>query len=1027
MKNLLLFKGWHCRCYAIICMIFIGSPSYSRSHTESVEGDCVTDARNDDAPIENFAIIAARQQTITGKVTFDNMPISGVTVSVKGKSTVSISDYIGNFSIAAEATDTLIFTYTGFLTVTEPINGRSQINVSLMEDVNALREVTINAGYYNVKESATTGSIAKVTAATIEKQPVADILATLQGRVAGVNITQETGVPGGGFSIAIRGTGSLRSDGNAPLYVIDGVPYSTAPISDLQTSLVIPGDGNPLSSINPKDIESVEILKDADATAIYGSRGANGVVLITTKKGKTGKTVFSVSSSHAAGKVGRLMKLMNTQQYLAMRRQAFANDGLTPSAYDYDINGKWDQSRYTDWQKELIGGTSETDVLQASASGGSEQTRFLLSGNFRTESTVFPGNSLYKRGGAHLSVEHVSEDQKFRMTFSGSYTAQHNKLPNDDLTSLSRSLAPNAPALYDAEGNLNWENNTFRTPLAQLNAESLSETYDLVANTVLSYQPTKALTFKSSFGYTDLRNDDSRSAPSTVYNPAFNYGPEYSTLFANTFARRSWIAEPQLNYNKEFGKSKLDLLVGGSFQNQQSSRLVMIANGFASNALLHDLTSANLLIILNNETLVYKYQAFFGRANYTYDGKYIVNFTGRRDGSSRFGPGKQFATFGAVGVAWLFHKEKAVSEGFPAMSFGKLRASYGSTGNDQIGDYQFLDTYYSSGYQYQGIKGLQPSRLFNADFGWETNKKLEVALETGFFNDRIFMTAAAYRNRSSSQLTGTPLAGTTGFSSIQANLDATVENSGLELSLRTVNVQSKNFNWSTTLNFTLPKNELVSFPGLETSSYKNTFVIGEPITILKLFRYKGVNPQTGIYEFEDVNGDGAITYEDDRTAVRDFSPQYYGGLQNQFSYKGIQLDFLFQFVKQLNFNFAKTKGFAGNAVNQPVEYLDSWNSPGQAANYQILTTGVNQAAMAAGEYYAQSDAAVSDASYIRLKNVALSYDLPEKYFTKLKCRLSLQAQNLLTITSYKGADPEFKDAGYLPPLRIISGGIQLTF
>ena len=1016
MKNFSFYRG----CAALFLICVLCNTLHAKTHVTSA-------AKGAAAALTTTA--QPSQHNVTGTITYEGMPMEGVVISVQNApqdAPKAISGPDGKFTINAPATAVLLFSYVGFKTKTVAVNYRTKLSVAMEEDATALQEVTVNAGYYTVKESETTGSISKVTAATIDKQPVGDVLATLQGRLAGVNITQETGVPGGGFNIAIRGINSLREDGNAPLYVIDGVPYAFDPISDLQTTPAIPGNGNPLSSINPKDIESLEILRDADATAIYGSRGANGVVLITTKRGKAGKTQFSISSSHAVGKVTRMMKLMDTQQYLAMRRQAFANDGLEPSAYDYDLNGKWEQNRHTDWQKELIGGTAEIDTWQASASGGSEQTRFLLSGNYRTESTVFPGDFLYKRGGVHLSTDHTSEDKKFKMSFSGSYSAQRNKLPVSDLTALSRYLAPNAPALYDGYGNLNWEDATWANPIAGLNANTLIATYDLVANTVLSYQATKSLLFKSSFGYTNLQNDESRSAPSTVYNPVYNYGSEYSTIYRNGFDRRSWIVEPQINWVHQFGKSKIDILAGGSFQNQQSDRLATIANGFASNALLYDMTAANLLIISNNETLVYKYQAFFGRINYALDGRYFLNITGRRDGSSRFGPGKQFATFGAIGASWLFHKEKALAN-FDALSFGKLRGSYGTTGNDQIGDYQFLDTYTSSGYEYQGIKGLQPIRLFNANFGWETNRKLEMALETGFFKDRIFLTAAWYRNRSSNQLVGTPLAATTGFTAMQTNLDATVENSGLEFTLRMANISTPNFNWSTSFNLTLPKNKLLAFPGLAESGYKNTYVIGEPVTIVKLFQYKGVNPETGIYEFVDADGDGNITYENDRVALRDRSPQYYGGLQNQLSYKGLQLDFLFQFVKQLNFNFAKTKGYAGNAANQPVEYTNSWNTPGQFAEYQILTTGVNQEARTAGEYYAQSDAAISDASYIRLKNVALSYDLPEKYSKGLKCRLSLQAQNLLTITSYKGADPEFKEAGFLPPLRIISGGIQLTF
>jgi TonB-linked SusC/RagA family outer membrane protein len=968
------------------------------------------------------------QIQINGTVTDGTNPLPGVTIAVKGQQKTIASDFDGKFTITASPTDILIFTYVGFKTLKIPVEGRTVINIKMQEDATALQEVKINAGYYSVKESERTGSISKITSKDIEKQPVSNILAAMQGRMAGVSITQETGVPGGGFNINIRGVNSLRTDGNAPLYVIDGVPYSSDPISYRQTSTTIPGESNPLNSINPSDIESLEVLKDADATAIYGSRGANGVVLITTKKGKTGVTSFTINTSHATGKVTRMLDMMNTQQYLKMRRQAFANDGITTYPSNaYDVNGTWDQNRYTDWQKELTGGTADILSMQGTISGGSEQTRFLLSGNYRTESTVFPGDFLYKKGGTHLSLDHKSENNKFRISFSGGYTAQKNDLPWTDLTLLARNLAPNAPDLYDAQGNLNWENSTWQNPLSNLEGKNSSETYDLIANTLMTFQLAKGIEFKSSFGFTDLSSDASRTAPSTMYNPAYNYGSEYSSIFRNTLGRQSWIVEPQLNWHSAFGRSEIDILFGSTFQNQQTKTRIEEASGFTSNSLIYDLTSASYVSVESDETLVYKYQAFYGRFNYTFSNKYILNFTGRRDGSSRFGPGKQFANFGAIGAVWLFYREKWIENNVSFLSFGKLRASYGTTGNDQIGDYQFLDTYSSSGYQYQGVHGLQPLRLYNPDFGWETNNKLEAAFELGFLKDRLMVTTAWYQNRSSNQLVGLPLPGTTGFTTIQSNLDATVQNNGLEITLRSINIQKPNFNWTTSFNLSVAKNKLLSFPGLEGSPYKNDYVVGQPITIRKLFHSNGINPQTGIYEFADINGDGQISYADDRQTVRDFSPKYFGGLQNQFTCKGWQLDFLFQFVKQLNFNFANTQGYAGTFRNQPAEIVNSWIQPGDNAQYQIYTTGVNQEAMQTSEYYAESDAAVSDASYIRLKNISLSYDLPMEWFKIMHCKISLQAQNILTITSYKGADPEFREAGFLPPLRVVSAGFQFTF
>ena len=1022
MKNISLIKGRRSWYFTICCCLYF-TVSFADVCKKAKMGDLAFVGITSQQQLQQ-----QQQQQIRGTVTDSQGPMPGVTVTVKGTKTSVSTDFDGQFGIITLSTDTLVFSRLGYLSKGIPVGNQKVINVILYEDFTKLEEVKVNAGYYNVKESERTGSIARIAAKDIEKQPVANVLATMQGRMAGVNIVQESGIAGGGFSISIRGLNSLREGANAPLFIIDGVPYSSDPISDRQTSTAIPGDGNPLGSINPSDIESLEILKDADATAIYGSRGANGVVLITTKKGKAGKTIFTINSTHSSGTVSKMMPLMNTSQYLAMRQEAFANDGFVSyPANAYDVNGAWDPSRYTDWQKKLIGGTSEVMGLQASVSGGSEQTKYLFSGNYRTESSVFPGDFLYSRGGARLSFDHVSEDKKFHITFSGSYTVQNNGLPWIDFVTLSRQLAPNAPALYAADNKLNWENSTWENPLANLESKNIAQTTDLIVNSLLSYRIAKNIEFKTSLGFTDLHNEDHRSIPSTVYDPAYNLGSQYSSIYSNIVSRRSWIVEPQLNWKREYGSSTIDVLVGASFQNQDSKKLLSLASGFTSNSLLHDLSSASIVQIFNNDAVAYKYHAFFGRANYTFADKYIVNLTGRRDGSSRFGPGKQFATFGAIGAAWLFYKEALLDDKMKWLSFGKIRSSYGTTGNDQIGDYQFLNTYSSSGYQYGGISGLQPARLYNADFGWESNTKFEAAVELGFLNDRIFLTTAWYSNRSSNQLVGLPLAGTTGFSTIQTNLNATVENTGFEATLRLVPIKNKNFSWISSFNVTRATSQLISFPGLASSSYRSDYVIGAPTTIKKLFHFTGVDPQTGVYQFEDVNGDGAISFEDDRETVKDFNPKYYGGLQNVIVFKSLQLDFLFQFVKQENYNFAATQRFAGLLSNQPSAYVSSWHQVGDVAPYQRYTSGANQEVLQASEYFGLSDGAVSDASYIRLKNISLSYDFPRALLPQVGCRLSLQAQNLLTITSYKGADPEFTQGGSLPPLRVVSVGIQLMF
>jgi len=969
-----------------------------------------------------------QQNQISGTINDGINPLPGVTVAVKGQQKTVISDFDGKFTIMASPTDILIFTYMGFKTLTIPVAGRSIINIEMQEDATALQEVKINAGYYSVKESERTGSISKITFKDIEKQPVTNVLATMQGRMAGVNIIQNSGVSGGGFDIQIRGQNSLRADGNNPMYIIDGVPYASDAIGSFYTSSTTPRQTSPLNSINPGDIESIEVLKDADATAIYGSRGANGVVLITTKKGKEGKTHFTANVSNGFGQVTRFMDLMNTEQYLQMRREAYANDGITDYPADaYDINGTWDQNHETDWQKVLIGGTANYTTVQSSVSGGSAQTQFLLSGNYSKETTVFPGDFEYVKANMHVNLNHASENKKFRINFTGGYTAQDNILPPTDLTREAVTLAPNAPVLYDAGGNLNWEQNTFNNPLGSLEGKFKSMTYDLIANSLLSYELVEGLMLKSSFGFSDLRHDETNTQPSTMYNPGYGLGSESSLIFENKTNRKSWIIEPQLHWNQKIGKGKIEALVGSTFQQQTGNQIVTMGSGFSSNSQIDNPGSAAYYAVQSSNQSVYKYQAFFGRANFSWMERYIVNVTGRRDGSSRFGPGNQFATFGAVGAAWLFGNEAFIKNNVDFLSFGKLRGSYGTTGNDQIGDYQYLDTYSTSGNTYQSMSGLSPTRLFNPNFGWETNKKLEFALETGFLNDRIFTTFGWYRNRSSSQLVGIPLPGTTGFTSLQSNLDATVQNTGVEISIRTVNIRNSNFSWITSLNFTQARNELLSFHNLEGSPYRYQYVIGQPLNITKVYHYIGLDPQTGVYQFEDVNGDGMITSADDRKTIKDLNPQFYGGLQNQLHYGPVQLDFLFQFVKQENFNPTFMFGMPGTMTNQPVAVVDHWQQSGDSAPYQVYSSGINSTIQRANTRHAQSDAGISDASYIRLKNISLSYDLPERWTKKMKCRLSLQGQNMLTLTKYKGADPEFKTAGFLPPLHIYTTSLQMTF
>lgn len=977
-------------------------------------------------------IIIEVQVIITGIVAdVNNNPLPGVTVMIKDTQRGTLTDKDGAFTITASPEDTLVISYMGFETAELPVGSETTFSVVLREDLTSLGEVTLNAGYYTVSERERTGNIVSISSDKMERQPVNNPLAAMQGHLSGVNITQTAGTPGGTYDIEIRGRNFI-SGNTQPLFVIDGVPYDGGSLEHpIFGNSINFGGVSPLNAIDPSTIERIEVLKDADATAIYGSRGANGVVLITTKKGKAEGLQVKVNLSSSLSKVTHFMDLMNTEQYIEVRREAVAYQGLNPldppATYGWRDLTTWDTNRYTDWQKELIGGTAHRNNAKINLSAGNEQTRFFLGGSLMSESTVFPGDSKYKKKAVFSNLNHRSKDNKFYTDFSFNYTQDNNNLPRWDLTSDAYTLPPNAPELYDEEGNINWENETFDNPIGHLLEKYNAKTSNLLLNTSLSYKIIPELELRANMGYTKYQLNSYVIYPSTARNPSFSFTPQsYSSITKNTAQRDSWIIEPQVNWERTFGKNKFNVLAGSTFQSQTMDRLAVEGEGFPDNSLIYNIAAANIITIEAMANSQYKYQAVYGRINWNHDEKYILNLTGRRDGSSRFGPGKRFGNFGAVGAAWLFTNEK-IFENIRLIDFGKLRGSYGVTGSDNIGDYQYLSTYNITGKDYNGTTILTPSGVFNPNFGWESNKKLELALELELFNRHVHLNTSWFRNRSSNQLIGIPLAATTGFSSLTGNFDATVQNTGWEFDLNTLNLKTGNFRWTSTLNLTLPKNKLISFPGLESSTFANRYFIGKPLSIQRFYHALGVNPETGIYEFEDYNGDGEIKSTDDRQWLRDLTPKFYGGFGNTFTYKDLTLNLFFQFKKQLGLNPKGSRPNPGFSTNGHVELLKRWQKPGDMAEV-MRSSFVEGALNQALSNYQSSSGAISDASFIRLRNVDLSYRLPSKWVGKsIDALVYIQGQNLWTITPYKGPDPENPNFSFLPPLRQISLGLELTF
>jgi len=730
------------------------------------------------------------------------------------------------------------------------------------------------------------------------------------------------------------------------------------------------------------------------------------------------------------------------QEYLQMRHEAISNDGLTTGSGDYDINGTWDTTRSTDWQKKLIGGTAPYSNLSATFSGGNVSTQYLVGGTYHREMTVFPGDFADQKGSVHFNINSSSNNQKFKLQLSGDYMIDDNQLPNNDLTHVAVTLAPDAPPLYNGN-ELNWAPNatgssTWYNPLAFLSNTYSNKTNNLICNALISYQIIPGLDIKANFGYTNLQVNENQLEPTLTLPPEDRSFFSGQGFYANNNIN-TWIFEPQASYKKSIGNGNLEALIGSTANEINSNGLQLSGQGYNSNQVLADISSASTVRVVSTVNSVYKYDALFGRISYDWQDKYIIDLTTRRDGSSRFGTQNQFHDFGAIGVGWIFSQERFIKDNLSFLSFGKFRASYGTTGNDQIGNYTFLSLYSPvvPGVAYQGATGLTPNGLNNPYLEWELTKKSELGIDLGFLKDRILFNTSYYRNRSSNELLQYGLPIITGFQGVTQNFPATIQNSGLEFTLSTINIKNRNFSWSTHINLSHNQNKLSAFPNLATSTYADgPLAIGRPLTAFPVFHYLGVNPATGMYQFSDGKGgatptpDTASNYLETNVSLVNTAPTFYGGFENRFTFKGFELDILFQFAKKIGLNYffgSFLPGlFDGGQANQPIYLVNRWQKPGDIASHQRYSSGYGLQ-----EEWSDatlSDAAYSDASYIRLKNLSLSWQLPvnwQKGAHIQNASLYIHGQNLLTITRYKGLDPETQSSGSLPPLRIVTFGLQV--
>ena len=1008
------------------------------------------------------AEVIANGVDVKGKVTDENgEPLSGATIAIEGTKFVIAANDKGEFLIKNMDPDaTVKISSIGYEPqVLTHFGRRNVFNFSLKQKVGILDETQIIA-YGTATQRYSVGSITKVSADQIALQPVSNPLAALEGQVPGLVITQSSGVPGASFSAQIRGQNSLGSSVEPvgevpldnPLFIIDGVPFAPQNGNVNQfTSLAAPGGQlvynnynggiSPFNSINPADIESIEVLRDADATAIYGSRGANGVIIITTKKGKAGKTTFNANIYDGESHVTRTMPMMDITQYLIMRHEALANDGSTPGPYDVDVDGTFDTTRNADWRKQFLEGMARSTDANLSISGGTANTQILIGGGYHNESYITPGNFSDKRGSINVNVRHHSLDNRLSLEFVANYSYDVNNSSGQPSALLAFTLPPNYPALLDQNNNLVWEyngvdlGNYFGNPLAYLKQKYTDQTYNLISNLQVGYKLLPGLTIQSSFGYNSFNNQETSIVPLASLDPSMN--PISSAQYGSGLFG-TWIVEPQAVFKKTIAQGRLDILIGGTFEKNTSSQTSIDGSNYTNDALLGSIDDAGSKTAQGVSSL-YKYEGVFGRVNYIWREKYLLDITARRDGSSRFGPGRQFGDFGSVGGGWIFSQEKYIRESLPFLSFGKVRATYGTSGNDNIGNYQYLSAWsplYSA--TYQGQAGYVPLNLFNPNFSWDLNKKLEGGLELGFIKDRLFLNTSWYRNRCGDQLVAYRLPEQTGFRSVTQNAPYTVQNMGWEFQLNSTNVKNKTFSWTMSINLTIPKNKLLAFPGLSSSPYSSEYIVGKSLSTVQGFKLLGVNDTTGVYQFATSKGP---TYnpsypsggsKGDYQVFGNLDPKFFGGISNQFSYKGFQLNIVAQFVKQTGASFlgqVYQNALPGNIGNEPVAVLGRWQKPGDKSNIEQFSEEYGGPAFNAAAYYINSDAEHTDASFIRIKTIAVSYNFPASMLKNIKiqgCRIFLNGQNLLTITGYRGSDPESQSLYGIPPLKTVVGGINFT-
>lgn len=974
------------------------------------------------------------QRTVSGTVTdaANGEPIEGVAVIVKGTTTGMFTDSDGLYSLQVpEGGNVLVFSYVGYVTLESEVTG-SRVNISLAQDAFELEEVVVT-GFGSTKRKDLTGSVSSISGDALVDVPDVGIQNALQGRASGVQVTKNSGTPGGGIDVRVRGSTSISAN-NQPLFVVDGVPIISGSFS--QNGVGNAGT-NALADLNPNDIESIEVLKDASTAAIYGSRGANGVVLITTKKGSRGTTKVNFSSSYGTQEAWRTIPTLSAPDYYG-----YINETLGDSAALGTKTGD------NFWQDEIFrqGNIADNSL---SISGGNLKTRFYSSVSYNVNNGIVK-NSDFKRLSGRLNIEHSVSD-KFKFGVNMNYiNSNAGRVQNDNniygAVSSAILLPPDVP--------IRNEDGTYGSAYGLENPVAAVEIYEnnavsnrLIANWFGEYEFLPGLSFRANLGIDNLNFREEVYEPVGLQSAR---GANGSGFVGHALNSR-WLTDYTLNYNKVFGKSNLSALVGYGMQEDKLEQISATVTDYPTS----DFTTLNAGAAVQGASASYSIDglvSYFGNVRYSFDDKYILQATFRADGSSRFGPDSKFGYFPGVSAAWRVSSEEFM-KGVSFINDMKIRASYGVTGNNNIGNFA-AQQLYSGGANYLDAPGISPTQLGNPALAWEETAQTNIGLDFTLANNRIYGNIDWFNKVTTDLLLNRPIPTTSGFTSVLENIGS-VQNTGIEFQITTRNVVGA-FNWETSFNIARIRNEVLELSNGDPIDVGFASRIEEGQSLGSFYGYvtDGIfqsqeeidlaatqQPGTapGDIRFADLNEDGVIN-DDDRQIIGSAQPDFVGGLTNTFRWQGFTLDFFFQFSygnEILNNNTVFAEGM--NSVFNPTQRV--WDNRWTPDNGSTDARFPRAVWGDPNQNRRDSDRFIEDGSYARLKSLTFSYTLPSAVTNALgvsNIRVYYSGQNLLTFTNYSWFDPEVNtfdgsnaslgtDFLTYPQARINSGGINITF